>query len=79
MTTTPQADNSINTLDLGVRLGKLEAGQEALQVGQEDLKTAVGKVSEDVKTLLRFMWGASAVVALAALAIALALTYWPGR
>ena len=79
MTTTPQADNSVNTLDLVMKLGRLEAGQEALQVGQDDLKTAVGKICEDIKTLLRFMWGVYAVLAVAVVVIPLALTYWPGR
>ena len=57
MTSTPQADTSINALGLGVRLGRLEAGQEAL-------KASLGDVRQDLKFLLRFTWGATSVIAL---------------
>ena len=66
MTSTPQVDTSINTLDLGVRLGRLEAGQEALKAG-------LGDVSQDLKFLLRFAWGATAVIALLVVVVPVAL------
>ncbi len=67
MTSTPQADTSINTLDLGVRLGRLEAGQEAL-------KASLDEVRSDLKFLLRFAWGATAVVTLLVVVVPVALT-----
>ena len=67
MTSTPQADTSINTLDLGVRLGRLEAGQEAL-------KASLDEVRSDLKFLLRFAWGATAVIALLVVAVPVVLT-----
>ncbi len=67
MTSTPQADTSINTLDLGVRLGRLEAGQEAL-------KASLDEVRSDLKFLLRFAWGATAVVMLLVVVVPVALT-----
>ncbi|MXX08778.1 MAG: hypothetical protein F4099_02250 [Synechococcus sp. SB0673_bin_10] len=66
MTSTPQADTSINTLDLGVRLGRLEAGQEAL-------KASLDEVRGDLKFLLRFAWGATAVIALLVVVVPVAL------
>ena len=83
MTTPPQTDNSINALDLGVRLGRLAAGQEVLQANQERLQATVEagfrEVRGDIKTLLRFMWGALAGVALATLVISLAISCGPWR
>ncbi len=67
MTSTPQADTSINTLDLDVRLGRLEAGQEAL-------KASLDEVRSDLKFLLRFAWGATAVVTLLVVVVPVALT-----
>ncbi len=67
MTSTPQVDTSINTLDLGVRLGRLEAGQEAL-------KASLDEVRSDLKFLLRFAWGATAVVTLLVVVVPVALT-----
>ena len=66
MTTTPRADTSINTLDLGVRLGRLEAGQESLHASLHEAKG-------DIKLLLRFAWGATAVIALLVVAVPVAL------
>ena len=67
MTTTPHADTSINTLDLGVRLGRLEAGQESLHASLHEVK-------DDVKLLLKFAWGATAVIALVVVLVPVALT-----
>ena len=36
MTTTPPTDTSIDTLNLGIRFGRLEAGQDAIKAIQED-------------------------------------------
>ena len=67
MTSTPQADTSINALDLGVRLGRLEAGQEAL-------KASLGDVRQDLKFLLRFTWGATSVIMLLVVVVPVVLT-----
>ena len=56
-TTVPHADTSINTFDLGVRLGQLEAGQKSLHVSLHEVKG-------DIKFLLKFALGATAVIAL---------------
>ncbi len=51
----------------GVRLGRLEAGQEAL-------KASLGDVRQDLKFLLRFAWGATAVIALLVVVVPVAFT-----
>lgn len=63
MTSTPEADTSINTFDLGVRLGRLEAGQEALKDSLGEVKATLGKVRNSLAFLL-LAWVAMAAVAL---------------
>lgn len=73
MTSTPQTDTSINTLDPGVRLGRLEAGQEALKASLGDVRQDLKEVRQDLKFLLRFAWGATAVIALLVVVVPVAL------
>ncbi len=73
MTSTPQVDTSINTLDLGVRLGRLEAGQEALKASLGDVRQDLKEVRQDLKFLLRFAWGATAAIALLVVVVPVAL------
>lgn len=47
---------------LGVRLGRLEAGQEALKASLGDVRQDLKDVRQDLKFLLRFAWGATAVI-----------------
>ena len=80
MASTPQTDNSINALDLGVRLGRLEAGLDAVQKDLAEAKTERAEIRQDIKGLLKFMWGATAVIALVvAVVIPLAIAYGPWR
>ncbi len=74
MTSTPQTDTSINALDLGVTLGRLEAGQEALKADVGDVRQDLKEVRQDIKFLLRFAWGATAVIALLVVVVPVALT-----
>ena len=74
MTTTPHADTSINTLDLGVRLGRLEAGQESQHASLHEVRSDVKEAKSDIKSLLRLAWGATAVIALLVVVAPVALT-----
>ena len=74
MATTPHADTSINTLDLGVRLGRLEAGQESLHASLHEVRSDVKEAKSDIKYLLRLAWGATAVIALLVVVVSVALT-----
>ena len=73
MTSTPQADTSINTLDLGVRLGRLEAGQEALKASLGDVRQDLKEVRQNLKFLLRFAGDATSVIVLLVVVVPVAL------
>ena len=74
MTTTPHADTSINTMDLGVSQGRLEAGQESLHASLHEVRNDVKEAKSDIKFLLKFAWGATAVIALLVVTVPVVLT-----
>ena len=100
-TSPPERATGITSLELGFRLGRLEAGQEALKASQEalkasqeagferlernmktlemDMKTDMKTLEKDIRLLLRFFWGAAAVIGLLVVLVPVGITVWTGE
>ena len=77
--TTLQPGPTITALDLGIRLGKLEAEVGALKQGQADIRDDINGIRDDIKDLERLVWGAAGGLGLLIVLMPLAVTFMPSR